>query len=117
MLEHICVPLAEFLSNDGEMLLNNCSQMATEDSTVCSIEVTSILQVLSAFLEKFMSREIAERRLRKDSLSNVTDVDSSSSVTRSKEEVKFISNSLAYAFVWAIAGKLHERYLPLHYFQ
>eukprot|EP00795_Rhopilema_esculentum_P014239 gene14239-5264_t len=112
MLEHICAPLAEFLSNDGEMLLNNHSQMATEDATVCSIEVTSVLQVLSAFLEKFMSREIAERRLRKESLSNVTDVDSSASVTRNKEEVKFISNSLAYAFVWAIAGKLHERCYP-----
>ena len=113
MLEHINEPLAEFLANDAEPLLTKKYASATHDATTsCLPEISSILQLLAAILERCISRDSHEKRLRSESLSVLSDPGSThgrSNGVRETEEIRFISNAFAYAFVWAVGGRLHER--------
>ena len=113
MLEHIDEPLAEFLANDAEPLLTTKYASVTHSTaTSCLPEISSILQLLAAILERCISRESHERRFRSESISILSDAGSThgrSNGARETEEIKFVSNAFAYAFVWAVGGRLDER--------
>ena len=116
MLEHIIEPLNEFLSEETVQRLSSESSMKRK-LVHCLTEISSILQLLGAFLDKFALIKESEKALSKKKVPSFHEADSPSltnRVTKESEEVKFISNMFAFAFVWGVRGRLHERYVLIY---
>ena len=113
LLNHINEPLLDFLANNCDELLSPRSLPGIQNHSKAIsgvTEVSAILQMLTAVLDRFLSRESAERTLVKESLISVAGSIHSdrASSTGVHLETKFISNAFAYSFVWAVAGRIHE---------
>ena len=114
MINHVNEPLAEFVSKESVQLLSPASSKPTANMGNCSTDVASILQLLGAILKKFAIFEKAEQAVSRKSLSRLHEIDhqSHSNISaKNSEEVRFISNAFAFAFVWAVSGRLHERFV------
>ena len=114
MINHVNEPLAEFLSKESVQLLSPVSSKPTANMGNCSTDVASILQLLGAILQRFAIFERAEHAASTKSLSRWHEVDHqfhSNISTENSEEVRFISNAFAFAFVWAVSGRLRERFV------
>ena len=114
MLEHIDAPLSEFLSYERANLLNPGSSSIQTDIANCATFITSILQLLGSVLKKYLSRDSTDKNQRKESVTNLSEVESVTgrvAVSKDNEEIKFISNTFAFVFVWAVSGRLHQRFV------
>ncbi len=119
MLDHINEPLCEFLTKPPSGIRSSSLfPVTTSQSNPVSIlaEISSILQMLTSILDRFMSREKAEKALRKDSVISENDslARTQSFSIGANAEARFISNAFAFSFVWAVAGRLSETYVEFY---
>ncbi len=110
MLRHINEPLLEFLAK-GDSVHSSPSLFRAAESQFNAVstiaEMSSILAMLTAVLDRFMSRESAEKALRAESVISDISVRCKSTPT-ANAETRFVSNAFAFAFVWAVAGRIHD---------
>ena len=108
MLDHINQPLTEFLSKKTVQMLS------PKSISYCSIVISSILHLLVAVLDRFSSMEkvtVVHSGKNESSLHGKVIPLDSNNAKKDVEESKSITNAFAFAFVWAVAGHIHERFV------
>eukprot|EP00794_Sanderia_malayensis_P003656 gene3656-4173_t len=111
MISYINKPLQEFIYKHRSGVQSpSLFPLATGQSTSVSVlgEISSILNLLTGIFDRFLSRENAEKAMRKDSImsDNTNDKSKTPLFSVTNVEVKLIGNAFAFSFVWAVAGRL-----------